>query len=113
MFFKQLHTKWDQIFSLPNLIIDIIAAFYLCANKQINETAELDLVGLGWPLLPLVLEETAVLVGHNIAKVTLVCAYSLLYLNEQDMFSCLSQASHISTNMHKLRQPLDYCTGIP
>lgn len=36
---------------LPNLIVDIIAAFYLCANKQINETAELDLVGLCWPPL--------------------------------------------------------------
>lgn len=103
----------DFICCLPNLIRDIIAAFYLCTNKQINETEELDLVGLCWPLLPLLLEGIAVLVGFNIAKLLLMCVHSLLYLNEQVIFSCcLSQASCISTNMHKLRQPLDYCTRI-
>lgn len=101
----------DLLCCLPNLIIDIIAAFYLHANKQINETVELDLVGLCWPLLPLLLEGVLrpTAVGLNIAKAMLVCMHSLLYLNEQVMFSCcLSQASHISTNTHKLGQPLDY-----
>lgn len=42
-----------------------------------------------------------------------MCMHSFLYLNEQVMFSCcLSQASHISTNMYKLSQPVDYCTGV-
>lgn len=54
--------------SVPNLIVDIIAAFYLDANEQINETVELDLVGLSGPLLPLLLEEVAVLVALTLPK---------------------------------------------
>lgn len=54
--------------SVPNLIVDIIAAFYLDANERINETVELDFVGLSGPLLPLLLEEVAVLVALTLPK---------------------------------------------
>ena len=58
----------DLPHSVHNLIVGIITAFYLDANKQSNEAVELDLVGLSGPLLPLLLEEVAVLVALTLPK---------------------------------------------
>lgn len=84
----------DLLFCLP-ILIDIIAAFCLCASKQIIETVELDLAGLCWPFLPILPEGKTVSLGLNIAKVMLTCLHSLLYLNEQIMFCCFLSLTSI------------------